>query len=415
MSLAIAGNLLISVAFNITKHAHNLNAARAVPLPYVRVPLWWCGFATTLVGELGNFAAYGFAEASVIVPLGATTVLANAFIAALVLGEGLRCRDLVGCALCGLGGTVVVLSTPAQREAPGVDDFIRNLQAPAFVVYAVLLSATIALMLGFQDQYGYRHVSYYVLLCSLLGSVTVISCKGVSTFINLWICCGEKAPFSSPVLYLLLVLLAATAILQIRYLNTAMEHFGNTETVPTFYVLFTLCTIVGSNVLYKDFDHEDRWSVAFFFAGCLLTFGGVKLLTSKRKRKASATADGKEAALLPNEHGGGEHGRGSKHHEPGDPPLDDLFQPPPQQGDSDGGSSLDERDMPALSLLNTPMGMSGDVLRRTFSGVRVDSPSSRRGHSRSGSHGGGGAWVAEDVESRDSPLGRRMAPQRGTI
>ena len=62
-----------------------------------------------------------------------------------------------------------------------VDDFIRNLQAPAFVVYAVLLSATIALMLGFQDQYGYRHVSYYVLLCSLLGSVTVISCKGVST------------------------------------------------------------------------------------------------------------------------------------------------------------------------------------------------------------------------------------------
>ena len=108
-----------------------------MPLPYVRVPIWWCGFATTLVGELGNFAAYGFAEASVIVPLGATTVLANAFIAALVLGEGLRCRDLVGCALCGLGGTVVVLSTPAQREAPGVDDFIRNLQAPAFVVYAV--------------------------------------------------------------------------------------------------------------------------------------------------------------------------------------------------------------------------------------------------------------------------------------
>ena len=34
---------------------------------------------------------------------------------------------------------------------------------------------------------------------------------------------------------------------------------------------------------------EKLGSVAFFFAGCLLTFGGVKLLTSKRKRKASAT------------------------------------------------------------------------------------------------------------------------------
>ena len=33
-------------------------------------------------------------------------------------------------------------------------------------------------MLGFQDRYGHRHVAYFVLLCSLLGSVTVMSCKG---------------------------------------------------------------------------------------------------------------------------------------------------------------------------------------------------------------------------------------------
>ena len=106
-------------------------------------------------------------------------------------------------------------------------------------------------MLAFQREYGHVHVGYYVLLCSLLGSVTVMACKGVSTFLTLWICCGGAMPFGEPVLYLLALVLAATAVLQIRYLNTAMERFGNTETVPVYYVLFTVCTIIGSNVLYK--------------------------------------------------------------------------------------------------------------------------------------------------------------------
>ena len=67
--LAVGGNLLVSVALNLTKHAHNVNQKRSVPLPYIRLPIWWCGFAATLLGELGNFAAYGFTEASVIAPL----------------------------------------------------------------------------------------------------------------------------------------------------------------------------------------------------------------------------------------------------------------------------------------------------------------------------------------------------------
>ena len=108
--LALSGNLLVSVALNITKHAHNLNQRAAKPQPYVKLPLWWTGFVSTIVGELGNFAAYGFADASVIAPLGAISVLSNAFIAALVLGEGLRCRDLIGCCLCIAGGAVIVAS-----------------------------------------------------------------------------------------------------------------------------------------------------------------------------------------------------------------------------------------------------------------------------------------------------------------
>ena len=198
--LAVVGNLIISVGLALTKHAHNVNQKRATPLPYTRLPTWWMGFAATLLGEVGNFAAYGFTEASVVAPLGAVSVLANTFIAAFALGEGLRLLDLAGCGLCIIGGFVIVTSKPSTPVEIDVGNFTEYVQEPAFVVYMVILSAAVLVMVGFQDKYGHRHVAYYVMLCSLLGSVTVMSCKGVSTFVNLWLCCGEQTPFDNPVL-----------------------------------------------------------------------------------------------------------------------------------------------------------------------------------------------------------------------
>lgn len=267
-------------------------------------------------------------------------------------------------------------------------------------------------------------MAYFVLLCSLLGSVTVLSCKGVSTFINLWLCCGAPSPFTQPVLYPLVLVLASTAVLQIRFLNEAMERFGNTETVPTYYVLFTLSTIVGSNILYRDFENEGLHTVIAFGCGCLLTFLGVKLLTSKRGRNA-AVADDKAAPMLANE---APSAVNEQHREPplpprkahldaegpsGEPPLGQLFQPSRPTHDASGLTTINlahyppqqqplapppprpnpmhfldedlQDDPPTLALLASPMGNAHEVLRRTFS--QRSEERLRRGHSRSASSG----------------------------
>lgn len=212
--LAIIGNLIISAALNLTKYAHNMNQGEK---PYTSLPLWWCGLACTILGEIGNFAAYGFAEASLVAPLGAVSVLANAFIAALVLGEGLRLRDIVGCVLCVAGGTIIVFATPSPSAELSPDGFLANLQATTFLVYMAVLVVTVAVMLAMQERYGHRHVAYYVLLCSLIGSVTVMSCKGVSTFISLWLVGIAPSPFTDPVIYLLILVMCSTAILQVLW------------------------------------------------------------------------------------------------------------------------------------------------------------------------------------------------------
>lgn len=58
-----------------------------------------------------------------------------------------------------------------------------------------------------------------------------------------------------PISYLLVFVLVFTAVIQIKYLNRALQRFDSTEVIPTQFVLFTISAIVGSAVLYHDFDN----------------------------------------------------------------------------------------------------------------------------------------------------------------
>lgn len=90
-------------------------------------------------------------------------------------------------------------------------------------------------------------------------------------------------------MYALCLVLGSTAVAQVNYLNKAMERFGNTETVPVYYVLFTLTTISGSNVLFRDFEHEDRCARHAFHAASRAVVG-VRLPLGPRLTDSAASA-----------------------------------------------------------------------------------------------------------------------------
>jgi magnesium transporter len=86
-----------------------------------------------------------------------------------------------------------------------------------------------------------------------------------------------------PITYLLVFVLVFTAIMQIKYVNRALQRFSSTQVIPTQFVMFTLSVIVGSAVLYRDFEKESGEDARKFIGGCALTFSGVWLITSGRK------------------------------------------------------------------------------------------------------------------------------------
>lgn len=90
--------------------------------------------------------------------------------------------------------------------------------------------------------------------------------------------------FTNPILYGLIVILLGTAVMQVRYVNKALQRFDSTQVIPIQFVLFTLSVIIGSAILYRDFERTTARQAAKFIGGCLLTFFGVFLITSGRPR-----------------------------------------------------------------------------------------------------------------------------------
>ena len=127
VTLAVSSGLFIGASFIIKKKGllaageSGLRAA-AGGFSYLREPLWWLGMVTMIGGECANFAAYAYAPAIVVTPLGATTIVSSAIFANCFLGETLHACGAVGCALCVLGSIVLVSFAPEEAQLQSVEE-----------------------------------------------------------------------------------------------------------------------------------------------------------------------------------------------------------------------------------------------------------------------------------------------------
>ena len=81
LALAISSSAFIGTSFIIKKkgllRVSRTSSSRAGSggYAYLKEWLWWAGLITMGVGEAANFAAYGFAPAILVTPLGALSVI----------------------------------------------------------------------------------------------------------------------------------------------------------------------------------------------------------------------------------------------------------------------------------------------------------------------------------------------------
>ncbi|KAI0014044.1 DUF803-domain-containing protein [Xylariaceae sp. FL0662B] len=248
---------------------------------YLKSPSWWVGQVLMTIGEMGNFLAYGFAPASIVSPLGVVALISNCVIAPIFFGEVFRRRDFWGVIIAVAGAVTVVLS--AQQEATKLDphDVWDAITTTEFEIYMGVTIFFIVVLMWASPRYGHRTILIDLGLVGLLGGYTALTTKGVSSMLSSTL----FRAFTTPVTYTLIVILLGTAIMQVRYVNKALQRFDSTQVIPIQFVMYTLSVIIGSAVLYRDFERTTAQQATKFVGGCLLTFFGVFLITSGRPRQ----------------------------------------------------------------------------------------------------------------------------------
>ncbi|KAL2477568.1 putative magnesium transporter NIPA4 [Forsythia ovata] len=280
--MALSSSFFIGASFIVKKKGLKKAGASGVRAgvggySYLYEPLWWVGMITMIVGEIANFAAYAFAPAILVTPLGALSIIISAILARIILREKLHIFGVLGCALCVVGSITIVLHAPQEREIESVKEVWDLATEPAFLFYATLVIG-VALVLIFQyiPQYGQTHIMFYIGVCSLVGSLSVMCVKALGIALKLTMSGTNQLIY--PQTWAFALVLISCVLTQMNYLNKALDTFNTAVVSPIYYVMFTSLTILASVIMFKDWDRQNPTQIVTEMCGFVTILSGTFLL-----------------------------------------------------------------------------------------------------------------------------------------
>ncbi|KAL4912813.1 magnesium transporter NIPA-domain-containing protein [Aspergillus aurantiobrunneus] len=283
--LAILSTMAIGTSFVITKiglnHATERHGFEGEGFSYLKSPTWWAGVSILALGEGANFAAYAFAPAILVTPLGALSVLIGAVLGSYFLKERLGVLGKLGCAMCLLGSVVIVLHAPPDEPVETIDEILHYALQPGFLIYclAVAIFATV-MIYRVAPIYGKKNPLIYISICSTVGSVSVMSVKAFGIALKLTL--GGHNQFTHASTYVFLIVTVFCILTQMNYFNKALNEFSTSIVNPLYYVTFTTATLCASFILFKGFNTTDAVNTISLLCGFLIIFSGVYLLNISR-------------------------------------------------------------------------------------------------------------------------------------
>lgn len=296
--LAIGSGVLIGSSFVLKKRG--LLASQDVAgegVAYLKSPLWWSGMIMMILGELCNFGAYAFVEALLVTPLGALSVCISAILSHFFLKEKLTLFGWIGCVQCILGSIIIALNGPEEQSVTTIEAFKHLFLAPWFLAFGgVVIAAAVIIVIFIAPKYGTKNMLWYILVCSLIGGLSVSCTQGLGACIVTSIR-GDNQ-FKNWFIYFLLAFVACTLLTEIFYLNKALALFNTAMVTPTYYVLFTFCTLVTSVILYKGLKASAAQIVTIVLAFFVICTGIFVLQMSRVDPRRLQGVDSETTILI---------------------------------------------------------------------------------------------------------------------
>ncbi|KAJ5887388.1 magnesium transporter [Penicillium taxi] len=299
LALAVLSSLSIGSSYVVTKKGLTQAAEKygftGDGFEYIWSPVWWCGLTMLLTGELMNTAAYAFAPAVLVTPLGALSVLISSFMGSYFLGEEINLLGKLGCAACLQGSVLLVLNAPGDKDIKTVDEILELAIQPLFLVYCACVASLATYIIWKVAPFqGKKNPLVYISICSSVGSVSVMSVKAFGIAVKLTV--GGENQFTHASTYVFALVLVVTTLTQMNYLNKAMSEFPASLVNAMYYVGFTTCTLSASIIFYRGLNTSNWTSIISMICGFLLNFTGISLLTlsktiSSNEKRAESVRD----------------------------------------------------------------------------------------------------------------------------
>ncbi|KAJ4841230.1 hypothetical protein Tsubulata_027487 [Turnera subulata] len=264
---------------------------------YLLEPLWWLGMITMIVGEVANFVAYAFSPAVLVTPLGALSIIVSAVLAHFLLNEKLHTQGILGCVMCIAGSVVVVIHAPQEHTITSVQEIWNLATQPSFLLYvASVIVLVLILVFHFSPLCGHTNVLVFTGICSLMGSLSVMSVKALGTALKLTFEGNNQLLY--PETWFFVFVVVACVITQMNYLNKALDTFNTAVVSPIYYVMFTSLTILASVIMFKDWDGQSMGDIVSEVCGFVVVLTGTLLLHTTKDFDRSSSFKGGHAASI---------------------------------------------------------------------------------------------------------------------
>lgn len=309
--LSLLGDIVINIGMNAMKWAHMqaMDPGTGKPIKHFsRIPWWWLGIFGVVFGEVGNLIAYGYAPASIVTPIGSIGVVTNVLITTFVLKEPFTAKNFTGVLCVIVGIVVVVLYAPLTAVFVSSTNLWQDvLYTRNMGIYLGWIALMLAILLPLSKRYGDRSVVIYVALCAVIASISIVCAKTFSTLVSNTFTHGFEAEFLSVWPYLTLVVMVASCVISMGYVNKAMMTFDNSQVVPCYFALFTTAAVGAAAWVYHEFKCiVDPIHGVMFFVGILIATIGVFLVSSGGKQRVlpvdvqldQQTADDKQSTTV---------------------------------------------------------------------------------------------------------------------
>lgn len=139
-----------------------------------------------------------------------------------------------------------------------------------------VVGSSLSLIFAVAPRFGQKNVLVYILICSVVGSLSVSCVKGLGIGIKELF--AGSAVLKDPLFWSLAICLVICISVQINYLNKALDIFNTSIVTPIYYVFFTTSVMACSAILFKEWLNMSIDGIVGTISGFLTIVLGIFLL-----------------------------------------------------------------------------------------------------------------------------------------